>query len=112
MMCSTVWSASCHVALPHHARSVVWRRLVGSPHNVAVSCEWSTRTKLHCSRMFARLTCHDGAAYPHVLQAIMAQVSGTLETREHSLETCEPSCIGRPAMPFFILEARDPLGTT
>jgi hypothetical protein len=40
----------------------------------------------------------------------MVQVLGTLETHEHALETYEPSHIGRPAMPFFIHEACDPLG--
>jgi hypothetical protein len=40
----------------------------------------------------------------------MVQVLGALETHEHALETYEPSHIGRPAMPFFIHEACDPLG--
>jgi hypothetical protein len=41
----------------------------------------------------------------------MALVSGTLETCEHMLETCEASHIGRPVMLFFIHEAHIPLGT-
>jgi hypothetical protein len=44
------------------------------------------------------------AACPHVLWAMMTQVSGVLVTYEHTLKTCEPSHIGRPAKPFFILE--------
>jgi hypothetical protein len=66
---------------------------------------------LYCSRLSTRLAGYDGVTYPHVLQAIMVQVSGTLETCEHTLETCEPNCIGRHAMPFFIYEACDLLGT-
>jgi hypothetical protein len=42
----------------------------------------------------------------------MAQVFGALATCERMLETCEPSCIGMSSMPFFIHEARGPLGTT
>jgi hypothetical protein len=41
----------------------------------------------------------------------MALVSGALKTRERALEICEPSCIGRPATPFFIHEAHNPLET-
>jgi hypothetical protein len=99
MMYSTIGSVFCHVALPRHTWSAVWRRPVGSPRTVVVSCEWSIGLALHCNCLSARLAGHDGAAYPHVLQTIMALASGGLETRE-------PSCIGRPAMPFFIHEAR------
>jgi hypothetical protein len=71
MMCSAAWSASCPVALPCHARSAVWHHPVGSSRTVAVFCEWSTGTTLHCIHLSAHLTYHDGAACLHVLQAIM-----------------------------------------
>jgi hypothetical protein len=48
------------------------------------------------------------ATCPHVLWAMMAQVSGVLVTCGHDLETHESSRIGRPAKPFFILEVCGP----
>jgi hypothetical protein len=60
MMSSAAWSALCLVALPHHARLAVWRHPVGLPHIVVVSCEWSTGSVLHCSRLSTRLAGHDG----------------------------------------------------
>jgi hypothetical protein len=63
-----------------------------------VSCEWSTGPELYYSCLSACLTGYDGAACPHVLQAIIAQVSG-------DLETCEPTYIGRHVLPSFIHEA-------
>jgi hypothetical protein len=48
------------------------------------------------------------AACLHVLRAMMAQVSDILVTCEHALETCEPTCIGRSAKPFFTLEVCGP----
>jgi hypothetical protein len=62
--------------------------------------------------MSACLTGINGAASPHILQAMMAQVSGTLGTCERTLETRVPSCIARPAKPFFILEAHGPQTAT
>jgi hypothetical protein len=41
----------------------------------------------------------------------MIHVSAALETRVCAFETCESSYIGRPAMPFLIHKARDPLET-
>jgi hypothetical protein len=115
MMSSAAWSTSCPVILPCDVLSAVWCHPIGPPRTIVVSHEWSTGPALHCSRLFARLAGHDGAACPHVLQAIMALASCTLETckcvmetRECVLKTCEPSCIGRPAMPFFIYESRNP----
>jgi hypothetical protein len=100
MMSSAAWSMPYLVALSCCARSAVWRCPVGLPHNVAVSCEWSTGPALHCSRLSAHLAGHDGSVCLHVLHAIMAQALEALKTRE-------PSCIGRPDMPFFIHEAHD-----
>jgi hypothetical protein len=91
MMSSAAWSAFCLIALPHRARLAVWRRPVGLPHIVAVSCEWSTGLVLHCSRLSTCLTGHDGAACPHVIQIIMALVSNALETHKRALETREPN---------------------
>jgi hypothetical protein len=45
---------------------------------------------------------------PHVLRAMMTQVSDVLVTCEHVLETLEPSCRGRSAKHFFILEVCGP----
>jgi hypothetical protein len=56
---------------------------------------------MHCIRPKAHLASHDGATCLHVLQAVMAQASSTLET-------CELSCIGRPDMSSFMYEARNP----
>jgi hypothetical protein len=39
---------------------------------------------------------------------MMAQVSGTLGTHEHAMETRVPRCKARPAKPFFIFVAHDP----
>jgi hypothetical protein len=48
------------------------------------------------------------AACLHVLQVMMAQVSGVSEHMRVRLETRKPSRIGRSAKPFFILEVCDP----
>jgi hypothetical protein len=105
MMYSSAWRVSYLVASPHHVWLAIWHRPVGPPRTVAVSHEWSIELALHCSPMSTRLIGHDGAACPHVLQVIMALASCALEPHEHALETREPNCIGRPAMPFFILES-------
>jgi hypothetical protein len=93
----------CHGAHGQRYGAVLSGRLT----TVDVSCEWSTGSALHSSRLSTRLAGRDGAVYPHVLHAIMAQVLDALKTCECALETCKPSCIGRPDMPFFIHEARD-----
>jgi hypothetical protein len=41
----------------------------------------------------------------------MALSLDTLETCAHTSETCEPSCTGRPARLFFMLEAHGTKGT-
>jgi hypothetical protein len=112
MMSSTSSCASWPIALTHRTWSAVWHHLVGLLSTVTVSCEWSTGPVQHCSRLSVRLAGHDGATCPHVLQATMALVSNVMETHKRALETCEPSQIGRLVMPFFIHEARGPLGTT
>jgi hypothetical protein len=48
------------------------------------------------------------AVYPHILWAMMAQVSGVSVTCRHALETCESSRIGRLVKSFFILEVCGP----
>jgi hypothetical protein len=108
MMSSAAWRVSCLIASPRHTRLAIWRHPVGSPRTLTVFHKWSIGPTLHYSLLSARLACHDGAAYPHVLQVIMSFTSSVLEPREHALETREPNCIGRSAMPFFILEARGP----
>jgi hypothetical protein len=84
--------------------------IVLSGRTVAVPYEWSTGSALHYS--------HIVAACPHVLQVlnvlpvrtsympIMALMSGALETYVCALGTYEPSCTSRPAMLFFMFEAR------
>jgi hypothetical protein len=62
-----------------------------------------------CGRLSARLAGIIGAAYSHILHAMMARVTGISETCGHTLETCKPSCIIRPAKPFFILKGSGPL---
>jgi hypothetical protein len=52
------WGAPCLVTLLCHARSMAWQHPVASP--------------VHCGRLSTRLAGPDGAAYPHVLQAIIA----------------------------------------
>jgi hypothetical protein len=78
----------------------------------SVSCEWSTRHVQHCGCLSTCLACINGVACPHVLQAIIAQVSGILETCGYALETREPSRIGMPTKLFFILKACGPLRVT
>jgi hypothetical protein len=48
------------------------------------------------------------AACPHVLQVMMAQVSGVSKTCGRAVETRRPSRIVRPAKPFFISETHGP----
>jgi hypothetical protein len=79
-----------------------------------VSGKWFIVLALHCS--------HTVAVYLHALQALialptrmsckpmMALMSGALETCAHSLGTCVPTCTGRPARSFFMLEAHGPQG--
>jgi hypothetical protein len=103
------------VVLPCRTRSAAWRRAVGSLGMVVVPGEWSTLLALHYSRTVA--------TYLHVLQALtvlhartscrpmIALTSGALEMCTCALGTCRPSCKGRPARLFFMLEARGPQGT-
>jgi hypothetical protein len=100
------WSSPCLIALPRRARLATWLHPVASPDTIAVPCEWSTGPVLQCSFIVA--------ACLHVLQALNAQLArascrlmmaltlGVLETCMHTLETREPSCIGRPTRPFSI----------
>jgi hypothetical protein len=76
--------------------------------------EWSIVLALHYSRTVAVCL--------HALQALtalsarmscmsmMALISGAFETCTRVLEKCVPSCTGRPARLFFILEACGPQG--
>jgi hypothetical protein len=102
MISSAVWGTSCLVVLPGHTRFVAWRCAVRSPGTAAVPCEWSTGLALHCSSIFARLAGINGVACPHVLHAMMAQVSGSSETCGRALGTCVHSLIAWPAKRFFI----------
>jgi hypothetical protein len=68
---------------------------------------WSIVLALYCSCMSACLAGIDYATYPHVLQAL----SGTLEICARALGTCVPSCTGKIARLFFMLESRGPQGT-
>jgi hypothetical protein len=47
---------------------------------------------------------------PARLAPMMAPMSDALKTCMCALETSEPSCLDRPAMFFFMLEARSPQG--
>jgi hypothetical protein len=93
---SAVWS---HPILSHYCTKHGQRRGVamsGHITTVAISesgqlCRWCTI-----------------AACPHVLQTMMAQVSGISVTCGHTLETRESSRIGRPAKPFLILKVCGP----
>jgi hypothetical protein len=81
--------------------------------SVALCC-WS-----HLAPLQRRCTV---AAYPHVLQVLtalpvrtscrpmMALTPVTLGTCAHALGTGEPSCVGRSARLFFMLESHDPQG--
>jgi hypothetical protein len=41
---------------------------------------------------------------------LSAHLVGALVTRDHALDTCEPSCVPRAARPFFIPVVHNPLG--
>jgi hypothetical protein len=58
---------SCLVILPHRTQSAAWRRAVRSLDTVAVSCEWSTWSVLHCSCLFICLAGINCATCTHVL---------------------------------------------
>jgi hypothetical protein len=89
MMSSAVWTASYPIALPRYARSMVWRRPVRLPRIVVVSSEWSIGLVMHYSHLSIFLVGHDCAACPHILQAIMAQVSGASKHVAASLLTSD-----------------------
>jgi hypothetical protein len=92
----------------------VWRRAIELLDTVAVSDEWSIVLTLHCGRTVA--------ACLHAFQALtvlpvrtsyrhmMALMLGALKTCARALGTCMPSCTGRPARFFFMLETRGPYG--
>jgi hypothetical protein len=92
----------------------VWCRAVELLGTVAVPAKRSIVPALHCSRTV--VVCL------HALQALtvlpihsscspmMALTSGAIETCVRALETCVPSCTGRPTRLFFMLEARGPQG--
>jgi hypothetical protein len=97
---------------------MVWACLVLSPtmlHSISsmalccrvawhcsVTGEWSIVLVLHYSRTVA--TCL------HILQASTALMSAALLTCARALEICVPSCIGRSARLFFMLETHGPQG--
>jgi hypothetical protein len=78
-LCVFVLRAGTSRLCVSHVMSVVWRRPVGSPRIVAVSCKWSIGPALYCSHLSVCLAGHDGATCPHVLQDAMAQASSALE---------------------------------
>jgi hypothetical protein len=90
----------------------MWHYVVESLGTVAVPAEWSIVLTLHYS--------HTVAACLHALQALttlpvrtscrpmMALKSGALEMCVRALGTCVPSCTGRTARLFFMLEANGP----
>jgi hypothetical protein len=95
------------------ATSAVWSRPVlshcytdyGQRRVVALSGRITTIAISKSGQLGRRCTV---AACPHVLRAMMAQVSGVSVTCGHALETRESSRICRPAKPFFILEVYSP----
>jgi hypothetical protein len=95
------------------AASVVWSHPVLSycytehGHRCGVTL-WGHITTVAMFRSGQLGRCRTIAACPQVLQVMMAQVSGVSEPYGHALETREPSRIGRPAKPFYILEVCDP----
>jgi hypothetical protein len=116
MMVSAERSAPHPIALTtlHTVNGTALSCPVGSLHPRGFACEWSTvrccMVALYCSDMSTCLIGHDGTACPHVLQAIMIQVSDALEIRVYALETYESSRIGKSVMSFFIYETSDSLG--
>jgi hypothetical protein len=95
------------------AMSVVWSRPIlshcctehGQQRSVVLSGRITTVAISNSGQLGQWCTI---AACPHVLWAMMAQVSGISVTCRHALKTHEPSHIGRPAKPFFILEVCGP----
>jgi hypothetical protein len=89
--------------------SIVWSRPVlshcctehGQRRGVAMSGHITTVAISKSGQLGRRCTI---AACPHVLRAMIAQVSGVSITYGHALETRESSRICRPAKPFFILK--------
>jgi hypothetical protein len=103
--------SSCHAVLGQQRGTV----LSDWPGTVAVTGEWSTALVLHYSSTIA--------ACPHALQAwtalpahtscrlMMALALGALEMCARALGTCMPSCTGKPARHFLMLELHGPQGT-
>jgi hypothetical protein len=58
----------------------------------------SDRLGLHCT---VELNC----------SGMSACLAGALVTRDHTLDTCEPSCVPGAARPFFIPMVHNPLGS-
>jgi hypothetical protein len=93
--------------------SAAWSRLVlsycciehGQRHGVALSGHTTTVAMSRSSQLGRHRTV---ATCLHILQVMMAQVSGVSKTCGSALEIHEPSRIGRPAKPLFILEVCDP----
>jgi hypothetical protein len=93
--------------------SMAWARMILSPtmlHSVS-SVAPCCRVAWHCSG--ARRVVHSAVAALLVrtsCRPMMTLMSSALETCVRALETCVPSCTGRTARPFFMLETRGPQG--
>jgi hypothetical protein len=105
MVSSMMWGMPCLVLLSRHPRSAVWRHAVGLPCTIAVPGRCSVALTPHCSHLSACLAETGSGACPHILHAMMALMSGALETCTRVLGTGEPCLTGRPASFFFVLEA-------
>jgi hypothetical protein len=78
----------------------VWRCAIESLGIVAVPCEWFIMLALHYS-------CTVSACL-YTLQTLTALISVASETCVRALGTYVPSCTGRLARLFFMLEAHAP----
>jgi hypothetical protein len=103
-----IWGMFCRVVLPGYTWSAAWHRAVRSSGTVVVPYEWSKRPVMQCSRMSAHLADIKCAACRTSCRPMMALTSNALKICACVLETCEPSCTGRPTRLFFMLETYNP----
>jgi hypothetical protein len=99
---------ACHTALGQQYDVMLSSRFG----TVAVAGEWSivlamhySRTVVVCLYALQALTVLPVRTY---CSSMMALMSGALETCARALGTCIPSCTGRHARLFFMLEAHGP----
>jgi hypothetical protein len=97
MFCTALVAWSRHVSSPWYIEHGQRCGVVLSGRITTVAMSMSGQLGLCCT---IELNC----------SGLSTRLAGASITRDHALDTCEPSCVPRTARPFFIPVVHSPLG--